>query len=102
MAHSRSFSVRELERFLDAASVSPSKVILCPDCGSVTEQVEATVQLFGRGGDRSWNILLPVCLKCVALEGERGRLGTRAGSRGERGKDATHKYKGNSVVVQVV
>ena len=104
MAYSRSSSVRELERFLDAACVSPAKIILCPDCGSVTERVEANLHLFGRGGDRSWNILLPVCPKCVAAEEERALSHPKTGTRssGERGKDVTHTHKSTAVMVQVV
>jgi hypothetical protein len=62
MAHSHSFTTQDLESFLNTISASPPAIRICPDCGSVMMQVEATLFLWPT--NRSWNILLPLCPKC--------------------------------------
>jgi hypothetical protein len=51
-----------IEGLLHRESLAPRKQQLCPDCGSKMRNVESTFSLFGT--DRTWNVALPVCLRC--------------------------------------
>ena len=50
---------------MDSLSASPLKIQFCREYGSKMQHLETI--FFCYGGDRGWNIVLPVCPRCEDL-----------------------------------